>query len=316
MNTAVAAVVTTAVPIMLLIAVGRLIAWLGLLTQDGIRSLTSLIVQVALPAVLFRAFLEIEFDQRYLGLFALMWAILGGLLAVGYLFARFSPAPQPAPFLMTGFEFGMLGIGLFGTVYGTAAIGTISIVGLPHELFIWFVFVSLMEARFRGRTDLRSILGSFVRSPVIIAMVTGILLNGLGAAPLLTGSLVGASVLGALDLLAGIVAPLVLIIIGAGLKLSARGVRDALPIVGVRMVLLGAIVTLVLPLVIVRWLRLPPIFLAASATFVLLPPPFIVPLWLPKDAEADAAYTNSVLTLHTILSIAAFLVLVAFLPPR
>lgn len=315
MSSAFTAVAVTAIPIVLLIGVGRLIARIGLLSDAGVQALTAVIVNVALPAVLFRAFLDVSFDQRYLGLFGVVWLILFFLLGMGYLFARFMPAPGPAPFLMTGFEFGMLGIGLFGTVYGSAAIGTISIVGLPHELFIWFVFVSLMEARFRGRARLGSIVQGFLKSPVIIAIVLGIALNLAGAGPLLGGSALGSAVLRSLDLLAGVVGPLILIVIGAGLKLSRSGIREALPVVLVRMGLLGLIVVLILPRIIGSWLGLPAIFYPAAATFLLLPPPFIVPLWLAPEATSDAQYTNNVLTLHTLLSIAAFLVLVAAVPP-
>ena len=47
--------------------------------------------------------------------------------------------------LITGFEYGMLAISLFGAAYGLDKIGYIAIVDLGHEIFIWFVFLPLFN---------------------------------------------------------------------------------------------------------------------------------------------------------------------------
>ncbi len=47
---------------------------------------------------------------------------------------------------------------------------------------------------------------------------------------------------------------------------------------------------------------------------MILPPPFIVPLYVPSDRREDLAYSNNVLSLYTICSIAGFLVYFAMNP--
>lgn len=308
----------TAVPIVLLIALGGVIRRLGIISDSGLADIKALIVNVALPAVLFVAFLTIEFDARYLGIFVFMPALLFGLLGFGYLAARIAAVsgghPQPVPFLMTGFEFGMLGISLFGTAYGMNQVGVISVVGLPHELFIWFVFVTLLRLRYGVAGSVAETLRSFLTSPVIVAILAGTVLNLAGAAPWVTSALLPASIIGALEMLGGVIGPLILIVIGYGTQLSRSGVAAAAPLVLLRFVVVVVVGLFVVPPVVEGMLGLPPIFSHAVFTFVILPPPFIVPLYVPAAARDDLAYSNNVLSLYTVFSIVAFLLYFAVHP--
>lgn len=281
-----------------------------LISDAGLADIKALIVNAALPAVLFVAFLGIEFESRYLGLFILMPVVLFGLLALGYLLGRLPGWPAPAPFLMTGFEFGMLGISLFGTAYGMDQVGVISVVGLPHELFIWFVFVTLIRLRYGQTGSALDTLRSFGTSPIILAILAGTVLNIAGAAPWLLATAPTAAIISGLEMLGGIVGPLILIVIGYGTRLNPRGVIEAAPLVVVRMLVVLTVGLTVVPAVVEGLLDLPRIFTHAVVTFMILPPPFIVPLYVPQERKADQAYSNNVLSLATVASIVAFLVYV------
>lgn len=314
MDTQIVATTMTAVPIILLILSGVIIRRVGIISPHGIEELKKIVVNVALPAVLFRAFLTIQFESRYLGIFVFMPIILFGLLGGGYLFRTFVPRWRTTPFLMTGFEFGMLGISLFGTAYGMDQIGAISVVGLPHELFIWFVYVTLMRIQFGGSSTIGGTLRSFLTSPVIVAILSGTVLNLVGLSGWFTTALVPAAFLETLSLLGGIVGPLILLIIGYGTRISLAGLRQALPLVGVRFVVVLAIGLFVVPTVIEGILGLAPIFTYAVFTFIILPPPFIVPLFTPAEEREEMAYINNVLSVYTLFSIVMFLIYFATHP--
>ncbi len=306
--------ITTTVPIVLLIVLGAVIRRLRIISDTGLAEIKALIVNVALPAVLFVAFLTIEFEGRYLGIFVFMPVLLFLLLGVGYAAGRLPGWPRPVPFLMTGFEFGMLGISLFGTAYGMQQVGVISVVGLPHELFIWFVFVTLLRLRYGVGGSIGETVRSFVTSPVIVAILAGTLLNLLGAGDWVTGALAPSAVIGALNMLGSIIGPLILIVIGYGTRLTRRGVVQAAPTVVLRFAIVVTVGLTVVPAVIEGMLGLPRIFTHAVFTFLILPPPFIVPLYIPGDRSDDLAYSNNVLSLYTVFSIAAFLVYFALNP--
>ena len=314
MTNDIAHTIAASVPIILLIALGLLLRRIRLLTDVGVGEIKALIVRVALPALFFSAFLTVDLDVGYLGVVVLITLVLATLLALGYLCERPLGGERATPFLMTGFEFGMLGISLFGTAYGMEHVGVISVVGLPHELFIWFVFVTLLQARYGGRQGIGATIGSFVRSPIIIAIVAGALLNLAGVGAVLTTSIVVRPVLRAMELLGALIAPLILIVIGYGVRLSRVGFTRALPVVLVRFTVVLVLAPTVVPWAIERVMGLERIVTHAVVTFMFLPPPFIVPLYIPAERSDDLAFANNVLSLSTLISIAAFLVYFWFNP--
>lgn len=303
-----------AVPIVLLIGVGALIRAAGILTESGIAEIKSLIVKVALPAVLFSAFLTMEIDTSYLGILVLVPIILTVLLLLGYALQRPLGGRPSFPFLTTGFEFGMIGIPLFATAYGIEQIGAISMFGLPHEFFIWFLYVTLMQIRYAGRASFARTLRSFAANPIVTAIVAGAVLNLSGAGDILQDWAVLTPVFRSIDLLGSVVSPLILIVIGFGIRISLPAIRQALPVL-----LLRFSVTLALALAAAPWLMervfgLDRIFTHAMVTFLILPPPYIVPLYVPADQTDDLAYSNNVLSIYTVLSIVTFLVYFWFNP--
>lgn len=308
------ATIATSLPIVLLIGIGSVIRRARLITGEGVEEFKKLIVNVALPAVLFVTFLSIEFDQRYIGLFIFVPTVLFLLLGLGYGFKWYVQKRDSAPFLMTGFEFGMLGIGLFGTAFGMEQIGTISVVGLPHELFIWFVYVTLLRTQYGGRVSFGATVRSFGTSPVIVGIVLGTVLNALGFGDRIGASIVGAAFLETLSMLGNIVGPLILLIIGYGMRISWREVRPVLSIVAVRFIVVIVIGAFVAPYVVETILGLPKIFTFAVFTFLILPPPFIVPLFTPSDRTDELVYSNNVLSVYTLASIVTFLVFMAVTP--
>ena len=114
----------------------------------------------------------------YVALFILMFLLCRGLLGLGKLIKQGLHIRQTYfPFLITGFEYGMLGVSLFGGAYGLERIGYIAIVDLGHELFIWFVFLALLLMQRDGLQDPNQLAQAFLKSPVIIAILLGLLLN-------------------------------------------------------------------------------------------------------------------------------------------
>lgn len=314
MTQEIAGTIATSAPILLLIALGVVLRRIRLISESGLDQIKGLIVNVALPAAFFVAFLTMEFDTNYLGLFLFIPLILFGLLFLGYALERLPFGRRPTPFLMTGMELGMLGIGLFGTAYGMSEVWAISVVALPHELFVWFVLVTLMKNRYGGPTSFGRTLASFARSPIIISILSGTALNLLGATDWMTTALVPRSLIATLEMLSNIIGPLILIVVGYGTRISRNAFRAAGPVVLVRGGLIILIAAVITPVVARQLLGLPRILEHAIFTFLILPPPYIVPLYIPSDQEEDLVYSNNVLSSYTILSVVAFLIYFTLTP--
>ncbi len=297
-------IINRVLPILLLIALGSGIRRIRLLSETTVDELRKIVVYLALPAVLFTSFLNITLESRYLVLFVVTFALCVGLLALGGVLRRALRIDHPYfPFLITGFEYGMLGVSLFGSAYGLENVGYIAVVDLGHETFIWFVFLAFLLMRRDGLTRPAELAASFVRSPVIIAIVSGIALNLLGAREFLTTSAITGGILNTMQFLSNMTVPLILIIVGYSIHLNRQNLRDAALTVGIRLLIM-------IPLLVVLngILALDSPFQAALFTLMILPPPFIVPLYMPAEMTDERQYVNTVLTLSTVVTIVLFVV--------
>lgn len=294
-------------PILLLLSIGSGLRRSHFLSDATVDDLRKLVVNLAMPSVLLLSFLEIELQPAYLVLFVTIFLLCLGLFVLGgWLRQRLAPRHPYFPFLVTGFEYGMLGVSLFGSAYGLENIGYIAVIDLGHELFIWFVFLAFLLMKRDGLTSPRQLVGAFIRSPVIIAVLVGIILNLLGLRMRVFDLPVIGGVMATLKLLAAMTIPLILLIVGYGIHIDRQGLRQALLVTGLR---LGILVptALILNTVLVRAiLGLPPAFEVALFTLLILPPPFIVPLYMRADLTDERHYVNNTLTVHTVATIVLF----------
>jgi hypothetical protein len=148
--------------------------------------------------------------------------------------------------------------------------------------------------------------GAFFRSPVILAILAGLAGNVLGVRDFLyTGPVTGA-LMETLGFLSALTVPLILIIVGYGIQLDRAGIRAALPVIGVRLAVLIPVGAVLILGVVRGLLGLGRPFEAALFTLLILPPPFIIPLYMPDGGEDERRYVNNVLTLYTVVSVALF----------
>lgn len=306
------------VPIFLLLALGWALRAGRVMDDATANALKLIVVRLVLPAVLFLSFVDLELKGSYLALMALVFGVcLAGLLVGPALLRMAGIARLWARFLMTGYEYGMLGVGLVAGTWGLAAVGTIAVVALGHELFIWFVFFALLVGRRDGATRAMALAADFARNPVVIAILAGLALNALG---LHTSELerlpIADALLATLRMLAPLTAPLILIVIGHGLHLEAGGFGEVAKLVGLRLAVQLPLAALCAYWVVGPVLGLEARFGVALATLMILPPPFIVPLFMPTDESGaeERRFVHRVLTAHTLISLAIFAAIAVLTP--
>lgn len=302
-------IINRVLPIFLLIGIGYAIRRSGFLPERTVDDLRKIVVNLALPSVLMLSFLGIELQPAYLLVFVALFALCVALLVLGqFLRARLNVPHPYFPFMITGFEYGMLGVSLFGSAYGLENLGYIAVMDLGHELFIWFVFLALLLMRRDGLQSPGQLVGAFFRSSVIIGILAGIVLNLLGLREPLYSSPVTGGIMATLEFLSNMTIPLILMIIGYSIRVDASAVRAAALVIGIRMAVLLPLIALLSAGFIRGMLGLEHGFEAALFTLLILPPPFIVPLYMPPDQPDERRYVNNVLMLHTVVSLAIFAV--------
>jgi predicted permease len=303
-------IINRVLPILILIALGAWIRRKQFLAEATIDELRKVVVNIALPAVIFISFLEIELKSSYFVIFGFTFILCILLYLLGNLLKRQLRVQYTYfPYLTTGFEYGMLGVSLFGGAYGLDKIGYLAVADLGHEVFIWFVFLPLLLIRRDGAQSVKEIGKSFASSPVVMALVGGILFNVLGLrAGLFRWPLTGA-LMTTFQFLSTLTVPLILMIVGYGIKIDRHGLKDAVLVAALRLVILIPLALFLNSYLIRGLLQLDAFFEAAFFTLLILPPPFIVPLFTRPDLPLhEKQYINNVLTVHTIISITIYII--------
>jgi predicted permease len=302
-------VVTTVLPVAVMILAGALARRTGTVKREGVGALQALVRTVTLPAVLFGAFYRAGYSVSMLAVVALMF----GLSLVGWALGALAGGIIPGasgylPFLTTGFEAGMMGYALYAMLYGQAAIRSFAVMDLGQVLFVFTAYMALLGAQEGDRRPMGARLAELAKSPTILAIAAGVALGVTGLGDKLYGSALGAPVQAAVDFVAGPTGAVILFVIGYGLDFGGLKWREVALTLGVRVAVTG----LMLGVMLLALAALAPgdhLLAGAAVLMFALPPPYVLPI-VSKDASARG-YITSVLSVSTVLSLMIFAVMAA-----
>ena len=303
------------VPVLLLFGLGAVLRRRGFFAEATVVDLRRFVLAVTLPSALFLTFLRVSLELRYLPIVVLVFTACVVMLLAGPGLARLVGVRSPfAGPLMTGFEAGMLGYALYGGVFGAENLYRFGIVDLGQVLFVFFVLATVLSRRATGVTPgVRATVGAFLRTPVILAILAGVVGNLVGLGTLLDGSPLTSALLATLGLLGACTTPLIAVVIGYSTRLGRGALGLPSRTVAIR---LAAWVALAVPFsafIVLGVLGLDPLFAAAVMTMAILPPPFVIPLYMGSrpGAEAERDYVADTLSLGTVVTLVAFPVVAA-----
>ncbi len=296
-------------PVLLLFALGAVLRRRAWLAETTVADLRRFVLTVTLPSALFLTFLRVDLEARHLPIVAAVFAACAVMLAVGPALLRpFGVrSPYGAP-LMTGFEAGMLGYAIYGGVFGSADLYHFGIVDLGQVLFVFFVLATVLVRRSTGlRPGLAATARQFITTPVILAIVGGVLGRLVGLGDDLAGSPVLASIPTTLGLLGACTTPLIAIVIGYSTTLRPGALRLPTVTIAVRLAVWIALAIAFDRLVVEGVLGLDRLFGAAVLTMAVLPPPFVMPLYMgARASDGDRAYVTDALSVATIATLGLF----------
>ena len=308
-------ILSQALPILLMIGIGVGLRVFSVISAQTVEEMKTLAITLVLPSVLFTVFLDLDFQPTYAGVFVLVAAILMVLLVIGRVLGRWLAPNRPYfPFMLTSFEYGMLGVSLFGAAYGMGAMGYIAIVDFSNELFVWFIYVPLLMILRDGASKPSAILKMFFTSPVIIGLISGLILNVLGLSDFVKTAPVISSVYQVMQLLIAMAVPIILIIVGYGISIRREGLGEVLMVVALRYVITVPTAIIFNHFVIGGVFGLGEPFQVAFFSLLILPPSYILPVFLQKASDSDKAYVTNTLAVSTVVTILIFSVYLGMHP--
>ena len=307
--------VSRVLPVLLLFGLGALLRRRGFFAESTVADLRRFVLAVTLPSALFLTFLRVSLDVRYLPVVVLVFAACVLMLLAGPGLARLVGVRSPyAGPLMTGFEAGMLGYAIYGGVFGPDALYRFGIVDLGQVLFVFFVLATVLTRRATGvMPGVRDTVVAFVRTPVIVAILAGVVGNLVGLGAILDSSTLTSALLATLALLGACTTPLIAVVIGYSTRLGRGALSRPARTVAIRLTAWVTLAVAFTVIVVQGLLGLDALFAAAVMTMAILPPPFVIPLYMgsrPED-EAERDYVADTLSLATVVTLVAFPVVAA-----
>ncbi|MBC5649089.1 AEC family transporter [Christensenella tenuis] len=292
-------------PVFIALLIGYFSKRKRLVTPGGIEGMKALVMNFALPAVIIGAFYTVTVDTDMAVVVITMFCCgLTGLLLGKLLRWLLRQKQDLLPFLVTSYETGMLGYGLYIMLFSQAQVSNFAMIDLGEAAFAFTIYIGLLNAR-KG-VDAKSSLRSMVKTPMIWAVVAGIALGATGIGRMLDASPIGPAIS---EVLAYISAPtgiLMLFVVGYELEWTKEYMKDALVAAGLRFCVMALLCFLAVNVI---FLFLPfneYLFWGLVLVFS-LPAPYILPLFI--SGEKDNAYVATSLALYTVISIVLFTVI-------
>ncbi len=305
---------SSTLPILLMVILGMFLRKVHFFKDGTIDGIKKLVVNISLPLVLLNAFATMLFELRYVWIILSVFSACVIVMAASRKLGVFLHIPSRSfPFLMAGFEAGMMGYAIFGSIYGVENIPVFAIFDLGQVLFVFLVLVPTLGNKDGQRTDLKKIAMQFLKSPVILGIVAGILLNWSGIYPALAAFPLSSAVIQTTTILGSLTIPLVALVLGYDLKLNLNTIGNPLKTVAIRMAVWVGLGFLFNYFLVRQLLGLGAIYQAAAWILFVLPPPFVIPLFMTRSGESDRTYIANTLSLSTLISLAAVVVVRALI---
>ncbi len=291
-------------PVVIMILLGYLCRTKGLVSREGLGGIKSVISNITLPVVLFQAFYTTEYSLKSLLCFAVIFLSCCLALGSGHLLNRFVPDSRLMPYLLSGFEVGMLGYALYGLLAGTDKISYMASVDLGQVIFVYTIYLTLLKHAAGQKTDLKGILLSMVKNPAFQGVAAGILVGVTGLGRLIAGSFVGGIFHETIEMITLPTSGMILIIVGYELSLQKEVIVPVCKTIAFR-ILVMSILLAISAFVLFHILPFDKNLFMAMVLLFSLPAPFIIPLY--ADVDSEGIYISTTLSMHTLVTILIFI---------
>ena len=201
----------------------------------------------------------------------------------------------------------MLGYALFTMLYGANRVAEFARVDLGQVLFVFTAYKILLGMEGRDRPTAGALIRDMLSSPIIIAILAGVMLGASGLYRALESSGVSGIFDACTSFVSAPVSALILLCIGYDLLPGRIPWRETLSVVGLRLAIMLALRLVVGLILNLLWpeARLD----AALNVMFILPPPFVLPVF--ADDPEQRVYISSALSASTLLAIMGFGILAA-----
>ncbi len=304
------AVLTAVLPVVLMLLVGGICNKYQIIDRNGIVGIKKLITNLLLPFVLFNALGTATYTVTTAWIILVMFLSILLSLMMGYLLKPLLPETvrSHVPFLVSGFEGGMMGYPLYIALMGIQQLHNIATIDIANAMYAFTVYLGLMMASEKGSSSARDLLQAALHAPAMYGVVFGILFGVTGLLRLLLQSPWGSLYTATISMLITPVSALILISVGYTLEFDREVVGAALKTAGLRLAVQSVLLAIVW--LILRDFLTDPAMLAALLLYAFLPPQFISAIYTTNEAKMK--YASTMTSLYMVVPISALILLAVY----
>jgi len=298
-------VVGVVAPVLVALIIGYIIKKKNILSAEGIFSIKKLVLNVTLPAVLFNAYLTIDYNTQALIVFITVFCATALALAAGVLIRKlFKYRREYFPYLLTTFEVGMIGYALYTMLFGAENLSSVAIVDLGQVTFVFTAYMTILNYKGTGKTG--NPLLTMFKSPVFIAIFAGVILGVTGLNKVITGTEAGGLLVKTIGFIGAPTSAAIMIVIGYELNLSKHNLKSAATACLSRLAMMGAFCAFVL-LVLPLFMMVSPYLKWAIILVFSLPPVYVLPIFVKDEKENE--YISTTISVYTLVTIVLFIII-------
>jgi len=297
-------------PVIIAILLGLFCSRRNVFGTEGLSALKSIIGRITLPVVLFNAFFTASYSLRVVLMFTIVFCSCTVALALGYLLRPLVKSHGTfMPFLLSGFETGMLGYALFGLIAGSRGVSTLAMFDVGQTLFAYTVFLAMLQSTGGKKPDAKGLIGNMLKNPAADGMLLGIILGVSGIGKLVLSSAFAGIYTSVSGFIAAPTAFIILIVIGYELSLKKELLRPVFITAGARLLISGLLFLLASAILFALVPFEKNTMLALMVLFS-LPAPFIIPLF--ADVKKEGEYISASLSVSTVFTIILFVIIAIY----
>ena len=292
-------------PVLTLILIGQLCKLRGSINQEVVNGCKTLICNYFLPITLFYSLATVELSLQMLLILLVSLVMNATAFGLGFLFKKmFRIQNRYFPYLLAGYEVGLLGMALFPLLYGQEGLGYLASMDLGNCLFFFFILLPSMQVSGGGqKMGLGRKMKSVLRVPSVIGCLLGIGLNASGLAGWIFESPLGQTVDNCISMAIQASTPLVLIVVGYGLSFNRRIMGMVAKTCLLRVV--GMAIVCGVSLLLFRLLGVSePLATYASIFMCSLSAPYACSMYTDDDSQQE--YINTQLSIYVVVTILVF----------
>jgi predicted permease len=298
-------VIQTVLPVFLALGLGMMCRSRNFISREGVDALKKVVINLTLPFVLVNAFATAEYSAAALILPALMFVICCLALGLGFLAVRiFKVKGRLTAFLFSGFEAGMLGYALFALLFPNVKVSEFALPDIGQTLFVFTLYKILLA----GKSDWKAIGKDMATTPILWAVAAGVLIGATG----LYGKMEQWGVSGVLnactDFLSAPTGMIILLTVGYDLVIKEIPWNKTAGAIVMRLVIVA--ICYAVSVALNRWVLGNVLFEGAMLLMLILPPPYVIPVF--ADEPAERVSVSSALSAMTLVTVVLFAVLSVF----